>query len=158
MNSSGGTREQPSTPETRLGPEHAWLGLAIAALTTAVVGLIVEDQAGVVVFRGAYSVLTGLFVCGCIAWKVEAAERRRRRREQLDGPCTCAALSKELEELREQVEAQRLAAGRHVPEQGSSGRGGRRLRREDEPVNYWTVYTDVMEDLGGLDQPPPSES
>ena len=81
METKWGTPETqpPQTPEPRLCSAHVFLALALISETASIVGLIVEDRTSVVVFRGTYSVLAGLFVVGIIGWVVGVAERRVRR-------------------------------------------------------------------------------
>lgn len=107
MMSSGGinTQQPPAVPEpARLCPEHAALGLAVASFTASAIALLIEELTTVVVFRGAYSVLAGLFVAGVGGWIVGSAERRVRR----DLGEALAGLTRELADLREQVQRQRV--------------------------------------------------
>ena len=58
----------------------------------------------------------------------------------------------ELREVREALR-QRQVAVRQVRESVGVGRPHRSSRGGDRS-EYWTVYADVLEDLGGLDRPP----
>ncbi|HWJ10857.1 MAG TPA: hypothetical protein VNS46_15870, partial [Nocardioides sp.] len=94
--------------------------------------LTVEQFDAVTVFRGAYSVLAGLFVAGVVGWIVGAAERRVRRdfaatlAEVLAGrnkrDQAIAALTAQVAALREQVSEQRIT---YLPAPRRHGEGQR---------------------------------
>lgn len=80
MSDRGGTAEQPSIPEpVNLGPEHIWLGIAIAAFAVALGTYTIDTTIDPVELnRGAYAILVAVFVGGLINWRIGAAERRVR--------------------------------------------------------------------------------
>lgn len=133
MNSRGEERQQSTVPDpVRLCVEHLSLGVAVISLTTSAVALLVEEYTAVVVFRGAYSVLAGIFVTGMLGWIVGSAERRVRR--DLGG--AVADLTAELAALREQVTHQRIT---YLPAPRRHGEGRRYIgavavRAETDPV------------------------
>lgn len=141
MNNTWGTQDQPPPipGPAQLCPEHVSLGLAIVAITTSTVALAVEQLTAVVVFRGAYSVLAGLFVAGFVGWVVGAAERRVRR--ELGG--AVAELTTELAELRKQVTQQRIT---YLPAPRRHGEGQRYIGsvavERTSPVDQDTIGLD----------------
>lgn len=115
MSSRGESTEQPSIEDPgRLCPEHAFLGVALIALTAAIVALIVEHETTVQVLRGGYSILAAVIVVGFTGWFVGAAARRVRR----EVGAAVAGLTAALAELHVQVAQQRVvylpAPGRQV--------------------------------------------
>lgn len=141
MSDRGETREQPSIPEpAQLSTEHAFLGLAIATLTAAFSGLVVQVTLHRDLLRGAYSVLAALMVIGVVGYFGVRILR------ELAGLRAGQGVVRET--LRQQP-----AGGRQVREPVGVGRPHRSSRGGDRS-EYWTVYSDVLDDLGGLDDGP----
>lgn len=141
MSSRGETREQPSIPDPpELRIEHAGLAVTLVALTVALGALAVESVTHVELLRrGAYSVLAALVVVGVVTYfgvRVlrELAVIRAQRIE-------VRQMLQYREMMRRRAVGEPVGAGQH-----RSSRGGDQF--------YWTVYSDVLEDLGGLDGPP----
>lgn len=133
MTDSWGTpKDQPPPEPIALCAEHAWLCLAIVSITASTLALAVEQFTAVTVFRGAYSVLAGLFVAGVVGWIVGSAERRVRRdfaatlaevlagRNKRDQAIT--DLTAQVAALREQVSQQRIT---YLPAPRRHGEGQR---------------------------------
>ena len=136
MSNRGETREQPSIPDPpELRIEHAGLAVTLVALTVALGALAVESVTHVELLRkGTYSILAALTVVGVVTYF--GIRILRELAELRAGQRVVRGTLQQRRQVREPV-----GAGQH-----RSGRGGDQF--------YWTVYTDVLEDLGGVDGPP----
>lgn len=159
MNDHWGTeRQQPQRPTQPTPPtrtEVRYIVLTCVSSTVAVVGLVIDAASPLAAPTGTYSLLVALGVVGASGWRSQRDRAATRR----DIACLLA-----------RVEA--LHACAQTPAAVSQGRQDRTVpsmpRVDDrargrwrtdigEPSGqkdlYWRVYTDVLEDLGGLDGP-----
>lgn len=149
MSDRGENREQPSIPEQPggLSIEHASLAVSVVALTIAVSTLLVEHTTRMELLpKGAYSILAALIVCGFCGFLSKLILR------------DLAVLKAQRIEVRQMLrhrEAMRQRGAGAVSGREPVGVGRpHRSSRGGDRSEYWTVYSDVLEDLGGLDGEP----
>ncbi|MBM7083586.1 hypothetical protein [Micromonospora humidisoli] len=177
MSDHVGTEPPRSQPRTRT--EYRYLALGTVTLTVCSVLYVVDHTTTIDMRQGTYQLLSSLAVVGLCGWIVRSSDLQRQRVVESGAVQLVrqvADLGVQLEQLRklirQQLPASRVAgscpaAGRTyasaaavgdtVPllprvDEGTRGRGGGRL-----VTDYWTVYSDVMEDLAGIERDPPPD-
>ncbi|MBQ1061342.1 hypothetical protein [Micromonospora sp. C41] len=154
MNDHWGTeRQQPHRPQPSTRTEVRYIVLTCVASTVAVVGLVVDATTPLDAPTGIYPLLVALGVVGASGWRSQR-DRAASRRD-------IAHLLARVEELhaRAPVAAPQGRQDRAVPSMPRVDDRARGRWRTDvgDPSGqndlYWRVYTDVLEDLGGLDGP-----
>ncbi|MFI2650222.1 hypothetical protein [Micromonospora fulviviridis] len=103
----GERAEQPSIPESvGLGPEHAWLGIAVVSLAVALASLFIHYSTGVALPIGTMPVIAAAGTAGVVNWRIGSAERRVRREQQgtITLRATVADLCDQVDSLTKKVE------------------------------------------------------
>lgn len=172
MGDQVGTTQQPSAPARSIGTEHGYLIVAAIAASLAGLTVTLDTTTDEEFDLGIYVLLGTLFAVGVFGWLVRS-EGAQRRREHAELRELLGALTDQVRQLR--ADGIRLRASPTMACTRTVGRatvvGAAQLEETTVPLQpriddrlrqalrpdgagrsaYWRVYSDVLEDLGGLD-------
>lgn len=183
----GGHTGQPQ-PHPRLRTEFGYLATSAIGATATAALFTFDHTTHLDMLPGVYAVTAALCGIGACGWIVRVGDLRRRREFELGAAelragqaelragqertlAALADLAGAVEQLRRAVARQSAVRvvgacpppGRTYRSAGAVGdtvplQPRVESRRSGGRSDYWTVYSDVMDDLAGIERDPPSES